>query len=148
MPAAIHCPEIGTVTVFLEGPLPLPCTWGRQLQRKRRGSKIQPLPAKRKRETLPEEGQCCQKATTVDFVNVYVAMSLHVMPAMQIFYPSTIVNQLKRTGIEPIPSSITNHSGQVHLERLCSPTVGSSIFWHQSKCYLCLIINTYNYPIY
>ena len=31
MPAAIHCPEIGTGPVFSEGPLPLPCTWGRQL---------------------------------------------------------------------------------------------------------------------
>ena len=68
-------------------------------------AEIQPVPPKRKRETLPEEGQCSQKATTViDFVNVCMCMSLplvHVMPEMQIFYPSTIVNQLNCMGIEP-----------------------------------------------
>ena len=50
---------------------------GTAVSEKEAGFRGTTIPAKRKRETLPEEGQCCQKATTVvDFVNMYVAMSL------------------------------------------------------------------------
>ena len=76
---------------------------------KRRGSEVQPLSTKKQRQTLPEEGQSQQETVTVESVPVNVFMSLplvHVLPEMQIFYPSTIVNQLKCMGIEPLATEL------------------------------------------
>ena len=109
MPAALYGSETWDRPVFSEGPLPLSRSGGRQLQRKRQGSEVQPLSTKKQRQTLPEEGQSQQETVTVESVTVNVFMSLplvHVLPEMQIFYPSTIANQLKCMGIEPIATEL------------------------------------------
>ena len=101
---------------FLRGRSHYPTHWGSSSERKRQGSEIQSVPAKRKRKTLPE-GQCCQKATTIEFVTVNVAMSLpliHVMEEMQMFYPITIVNHLKCMGIEPMATELARQSLPTH----------------------------------
>jgi len=67
MPVEVYGTETWHGSVFPEGPLPLPRTWGRQLQRKRRGAEIQPLPTKRRRQTFPEERELLQEVWTIDF---------------------------------------------------------------------------------
>ena len=106
-------PKSGPDQFFSEEPPPLPRTSRRQLQRKRWGSEIQPIPPKRERQTLPEEGELYQETVTIEFVTVNVFMSfplIHVLPEMKMFYPSTIVNELKCMGIEPIATELAREN--------------------------------------
>ena len=89
MHLVVHGSKIRTGPVFSTGPPPLPRTWRQQLQMKRRGSEIQPIPPKRERQTLPEEGELYQETVTIEFVTVNVFMSfplIHVMPEMKMLY--------------------------------------------------------------
>ena len=88
-------PKSGTDQFFRKGRPLYPRTGGgggggRQLQRKRRGSEVQPLSAKRQRQTFSEEGQSQQETVTIEFVTVNVFISLplvHVLPEMHIPLP-------------------------------------------------------------
>ena len=62
---------------------------------------------------VPEKGQLYQEAVTIELVTVNVFMSfplIHVMPEMQMFYHSTVVNHSKCMGIEPIATELARQS--------------------------------------
>ena len=74
-------PKPGTDQFFRKGRTLYPARGGGvmgglQLQRKRRGSEVQPLSTKKQRQTLPE-GQSQQETVTVESVPVNMFMSLH-----------------------------------------------------------------------
>ena len=63
------------------------------------------IPPKRKRDTSRRRAVLPESNNKSSFVTAYVALSfllVHVIPEMQVFYPSTIVNHLKCMAIEPL----------------------------------------------
>ena len=84
MPVAVHGPEVWIEPVFQGGTALTTLKRAAALEEEA-GVRRSTCTYKEDEKDNSEEGKCCQKAITIEFVAVYVAMSLpliYVMPEM------------------------------------------------------------------
>ena len=105
-------PKPGTGQFFWKGHSHYPAL-GVAAQRKRRGKDSNSTHANQEAETDLSRRELLQETRTIDFVHINVFISiplLHVLPEMQMFYLSTIVNQLKCMGIHVIATELAKQN--------------------------------------